>query len=523
MSSLVERLNRGRAPLPARSLTTENILLAMFALAVLHALYVLMAGIAQPLLDFHSFRQTQTALSVYWIVHGGPWFAYETPVLGAPWSIPFEFPVYQLPVAALAWLGIPLTVAGRLLSFVFLFATLWPLRIVISELRLGRATFLATAILFLTSPLYLYWGRTFLVETCALFFAMLWLALTLKFLNRGGWRCAAGATAAGIAAVLAKATTFPAFAVLGSLAVLYFFAAKIRSREPVAALARFVGVTAVIVLLPFVFGFAWVWYSDAIKEANRLAHFLTSDALSGWNFGNMQQRLGSKLWSDTIGHRVLPETLGYFSVIGIAGLAATLTSPRRLAVAAAALLGFLVPFLVFANLHIIHSYYQSANALFLIAAMGVGIGAIFAAGNRNIAFAVLLTLMVGQVSLFYDRLFPEIRKTFVGDQTLLVGSAVQKRTTPDQSILVFGNDWSSTIGFYAERRSLTVPGWIAKPVFEKILADPQSFLGDAKLGAIVACTPGLASYGEEGLPKLQNFLKNKKVLARAGNCDILAP
>ncbi len=506
-----------------RSASVETLLTALFALAFIHATAILFIGIAQPLLDFHSFRQTQTALSVYWILHGGPWFAYETPVLGAPWAIPFEFPVYQLLVAAISWLGVPLTIAGRFLSFAFFLGCIWPLRIIVSELKLGRATFLATAILFLTSPLYLYWGRTFLVETCALFFAMAWLALTLKFLNHGGWRYAAGATVAGIAAVLAKATTFPAFAVLGSLAVLYFFALGIRSREPVAALARFVGTTAVIVLLPFVFGFAWVWYSDAVKEANQLGHFLTSEALSGWNFGNMQQRLSSKLWSDTIGGRVLPETLGYFSVIGIIALAATLTAPRRLVVAAAALLGFLTPFLVFTNLHIVHSYYQSANALLLIAAIGVGIGAIFATGNRTIAFAVLLTLVVGQVSFFYDRFFLEIKKTFAGDQTLLVGDAVQKLTTPDQSILVFGNDWSSTIGFYAQRKSLTVPGWIAQPVLEKILANPQSFLGDVKLGAIIACTPGLPSYGDEGLPKLQNFLKNKEVLARAVNCNILAP
>jgi hypothetical protein len=43
--------------------------------ALLNAAYVLIAGLWQPLLDIHWFRQTQTALSVYWLIQGGPWLA----------------------------------------------------------------------------------------------------------------------------------------------------------------------------------------------------------------------------------------------------------------------------------------------------------------------------------------------------------------------------------------------------------------------------------------------------------------
>ena len=57
------------------------------------------AGFGEPLCDRHAFRQTQTALSTYWILHGGGLLAYETPVFGAPYSAPFEFPLYQWIVA----------------------------------------------------------------------------------------------------------------------------------------------------------------------------------------------------------------------------------------------------------------------------------------------------------------------------------------------------------------------------------------------------------------------------------------
>src|SRR5713226_9192327 len=170
---------------------------ALLTLAFVHALVVLWLDINKPLLDLYYFRQTQTALSAYWILHGGPWLAYETPVLGYPWAIPFEFPVYQLLVAGVAWAGLSLDVAGRLVGFGFFLAMLWPLRMLYNAIGLGRSTYLATSILYLTSPLYLYWSRTFLMESCALFFSLAWLALTARYFERPGRYTALAALASG--------------------------------------------------------------------------------------------------------------------------------------------------------------------------------------------------------------------------------------------------------------------------------------------------------------------------------------
>ena len=56
--------------------------------AALQAAHAYATGFDGPLLDRHSFRQTQTAISAYWIAHGGPLVAYETPVFGAPYPHP---------------------------------------------------------------------------------------------------------------------------------------------------------------------------------------------------------------------------------------------------------------------------------------------------------------------------------------------------------------------------------------------------------------------------------------------------
>jgi hypothetical protein len=67
----------------------------MFMLLLLHSAYAMTTGWNHTILDQYGFRQAQTAATLEYLVKGGPWFAYETPVLGPPWSIPFEFPLYQ--------------------------------------------------------------------------------------------------------------------------------------------------------------------------------------------------------------------------------------------------------------------------------------------------------------------------------------------------------------------------------------------------------------------------------------------
>src|SRR5262249_25879752 len=150
----------------------ETYLVVLLFIGGVHAVGVLFSGLFQPLLDMHGFRQTQTAISAYWMVHGGPWLAYETPVMGYPWAIPFEFPVYQGLVALLALIGVPIDVGGRLVSFAFFAACLAPLWTIFRAFNWPRTTYLAIATLFIASPIYTFWARTVMIETTAVFFGL---------------------------------------------------------------------------------------------------------------------------------------------------------------------------------------------------------------------------------------------------------------------------------------------------------------------------------------------------------------
>jgi hypothetical protein len=155
---LIEHSNADRYQELALSLTASAALLLGFA--------VLAMRWNLPLLGMHSFRQTHTAITAYWLMHGSPWLAYETPVLGAPWSVPFEFPFFQLLVAGLAQsTGIPLDSMGRLVSYLFVVLTLIPVGMLARAWKLDNSYIYVFAILLLSSPIYLFWGTTFLIET----------------------------------------------------------------------------------------------------------------------------------------------------------------------------------------------------------------------------------------------------------------------------------------------------------------------------------------------------------------------
>jgi hypothetical protein len=491
---------------------TVLLLLALLA----HAVGVLWLGLFQPITDMHAFRQTQTAITAYWLWKGGAWFAYETPVLGHPWAIPFEFPLYQYLVALLRLFGVPIDVGGRLVSFGFYLGCLWPLRLLFRTCRLGRNAYLTVSVLFLSSPLYLFWGRTVMIETCALFFGLLWLALLADFLSRPRLSILLWAALAGTAGTLAKATTFPAFLLLGGLLLLHH-----ALRDGLAAAGRRTLPLAVPAFaIPLILGYAWVAYSDAVKQHNPFGALLTSANLAPWNFGSWAQRESSELWLGMVLLRTLHNAFGYGFPLAIALAGIALASRRFALPVIAAVLAYLVPFLLFTNLHLQHDYYQNANALFALAAAGFGMASIAAAGRRRTAALLLIVLAASQLAFFWREMAPYLTADLTRSPQLGIALMARQRTPPESGLVVIGDDWSATIPYYAERKAVSVPGWIPRPVLERLLADPAAFLGGRPLGGIVYCP--LSAAPSDIAPQLQAFVAGRRLLGKAYGCQLLA-
>lgn len=501
----------------AQSLTLG--LAVVLAALFLRDVYYLWIGLHHPALDQYAFRQTQTALSAYWLAKDGFRFAYETPVLGAPWSIPYEFPLYEELVALASKLGPSIDASGRLVSFAFYIATLYPLWLLCRALDLPRLVWLIVAVLFLASPLYTYWARTIMVESCALFFSMLALALIAQYLKRDSLVTLVLAFAAGSLAVLSKSTTYPPYAFLAGLLIIAKGLPDWEDGELTREKLKPLLAASAVLIATMIVGSAWTWYSDAIKTANAFGGELTSTKLAHWNFGSWEQRASLAFWRDAILGRALPQIFGYcFALAGLAALGALFT-PLYRAFMLAAVAGFILPFLLFTNLHFVHSYYQNANGLLGLIAVGLGVAAIADRGHAVVAMLLLAAIVTGQILFFRDSYVGVISADFAQSPLYRFTQDVKKRVPEDQGLLVLGQDWSSVIPYYTERKSLALPNWMPIELTKRALDAPETFLGGLKLGGVVYCTE--YRYNDK-TPLIEAATAGRAVLVENGSCKLLA-
>ena len=104
---------------------------------------------------------------------------YETPLFGPPWSVPMEFPVYQWITATTSrTLGTSLEGTARGVSLFFFLATMPAVYGLAGFFRLAPSRRLLVVSAVLVSPTYLFYGRSFMIETTALCGAM-WFLFTL--------------------------------------------------------------------------------------------------------------------------------------------------------------------------------------------------------------------------------------------------------------------------------------------------------------------------------------------------------
>ncbi len=472
-------------------LLIERSIKCIALLTVLYATYLAFRYSGQPLLELYGFRQTQTALTTFWFIKEGFKFAYETPVAGAPWSLPFEFPIYQTLVALIAKVsGFDLGKTGRIVSFIFLVLCLFPVKAICRSLQLPPRTFYIFAGLLFSSPLYLFWGRTFMIETVAVFFTVAAVKYFLDFLETGQQKHALYFIALISLSILQKATT--GLPVLSVMALVFLFYEINRHAGLLKAISvRNVVLCFFLFALPIVVGFAWTYYTDIIKVHNEFGSGLTSSALSKWNWGTLSQRFSKSLYTEVIWSRIIKGNLS--GAIGVAIILCALLLVRnmrvRLVVLTSCALG-LLPLFIFTNLHLIHTYYQSASVIFIIFALAVALSECCEDRLSGAwTLGLFAALLINNYSIFAQGYGESLRQKIYlsNSRDLLVASTLKNNMNEGEAFTLFGNDWNSSIAYYAEHKSFTVPDQFKN--LDKVIDTPQAYLGDSPLGAVVVCPP----------------------------------
>ena len=509
----------------------SNVAMLRLAACLLGAYLALVStGFGPNLADAHVFRQTQTAITARYFSGLSDFLDYQTPVMGPPWSIPLEFPLYQalakgLQVAS----GISLETSGRLVSVVFFLLCFWPMHCLLRAWNVRETLWVMAPVLL--APLYVFWSRAFMIETTALFFALLYLALFVRVLRRSPRGSAADflfLTVVGGLAVLTKITTaLPLLLLTGGLTAWRALRA-VRQREPWAGLGELAIVQGVIVAVAL----AWVRHTDALKLLNPLGSQLTSGALRRWNFGSIEQRLDPAVWHTLAARTVdiffpIPTHFSRLLILPLAVLVGgwltlfvcfivrcTLARRRQIAVLCGL---FLLPFLLFVNLHVAHDYYQVANGLFLCLAFGLAAyGAIENAPDARSAtqtrrlYAVAL-LVLGLCSLWYMS-----HRSHYKSRLVNVSALVRQMSDQNSTIVISGLDYSAELPYRASRRALMLPDWIKSEIIATALAQLRA--SEVPVSLYVAC--GSRSTAVDVQVREAFALHGRQPLAYADGCAV---
>jgi len=410
----------------------------------------------------YAFREAQTAITVNSLLKGGPWLAYETPVLGPPWSIPFEFPLYQWIVALVVKSGfIALDQGGKLVSELFFFLSLFPLFKILRFLGLSRRQCHLILALYCVSPQYLFWSGSFMIESTALALSLLYLWLVCIFCrqmceDRADWRVMVGVAVFGVLAGLVKVTTFFAFLAAGFIAIAWLVVRKVRETGwNRAAVKACVNISLVSIVLPIFAVLLWTAYADSLKVRNPLGATLVSNALNSWNFGTLAQKASLTVWK-TFYFRTVTDLAGNPFVAAAVVAALVFCRRERLKVALVSLGLFVLVLATFTNLQYVHPYYSYANGVFLVVALGIAVTDLLESNRyaKRIAGAVLLCLLLGFSCGHFIKLYwPTQEQVF---DFSVIRSEVESRSSEDDVFIVYGNDWSSEIPYHIRRRAAMI-------------------------------------------------------------------
>jgi Dolichyl-phosphate-mannose-protein mannosyltransferase len=432
------------------ALGERSLVLAIVLLVVLTRL----PSLGQPLVEKHDWRQTQTAYAALIYSESGIDMLHpKVPVLGPPFDMPYEFPIYQAMASIPMSAGVPPDLALRLVCLATFIASaffLWGLMRHVA----GPKVALATLVFFSFSPLAIVWSRTSMIEYTATAgaLAMLWAGIVWRErLAPLVWVAAFGGA---LVAMLVKPTT-------GVFYVLPLIAYR-TSREDPRRLIDFIRARLdlrliVMVGIPVALALLWTRYADGIKAANLLTAPYTSAGLSLWYFGTIAQRFDPEQWI-AIAKRVGGGILGItFAPLLLCAINPALRSRQVLfwlGLAGAAVL----PLVILLNPYVVQDYYFVAVSPAWAAFLGLGAAWLWdrvvdrrvLAGAAAVAVALSAVLMADYVVPIYQPLTDPFNVISTAEELTAL-------SRPDDLVLVLGFEWAPSVHYYARRTGLAMP------------------------------------------------------------------
>ncbi len=390
------------------------------------------------LLEPHPIRQTQTALTAYYLHHKAmSVFDYRSPLNGALWNFVYEFPLYQWLTAKVMDLGANIEVAARSVTMAFFVASGVVLVCLVNR-WFGRRIAAWTGLLWLLSPFNIIYSRACLIDFCTVFFSLASLGLYLDiFFHRRPltWKVYALATILGSVAAITKATIWFSPAGLQGVLLLgaVIQAGKITKQHRILGAGLFLQLLAAV---------AWMRWANYLRAEPGI---LTTEA---WIFGAFSQRFEWQSWKRFGGYVFMSVLQGWMVIPFVVGVASGLTSKRAWTIGLLFLI--LLPPLVTFNVHSRHDYYLIGEISFYLILVAFGMAKLFSLPKKKAqaAWAMMAVLFAWRL-----KNVPVDFATVTYDYRIRLSAAFQLKqfTVPEDIVHYDAGMQDYEIPLYSER------------------------------------------------------------------------
>ena len=429
-----------------------------FGLILLTALIIRTYHITYPIIDTHSFRQTQTAGLIRDFYRDGINLLYPRMItLGDPGYVILEFPLYQAISALLYKMFLPDVILARglsivcgLLSIVFVYR--------LSNKFLDQKTALFASFFYAFMPLNIFYQRVPIPDPLTILLSLVMLDFMIEGINNKKNIFLIGGILAGSFGLMMK-SPYVAPLYLPLIYIVFKQNKNLRSLLNVRFLLSLFIPLALLVL--------WQRHANAVNET----YFGTNSypfrelfgavivklkPLNKWYFGTLEQR------SDLVNYliilkRIYHEMLSFIGILALFFGFVYFFRRRAAAFYLIWLFAILLSIMVIFNLNVVHNYYQLP--LTPILAIFCGAGAAYLVGffrNRIIAVfagAILLIPFIFVNYLNAQKLFKEENNLFEVGQFIdrsIEKNAMIATSLPKEDL------WEPVLMCYSDRRGFNV-------------------------------------------------------------------
>lgn len=385
----------------------------------------------------NGFRQTQTAFGIRYFVEQDLNFLDATlPISGPKSKIPMEFPLFQMLASGPARMFNDFDFAARLTgmaSFIISIYLVWR----VSKLLLGLGPARFAVIIYSLSPFALQWGASSMIEYLAVSMVLSAIWSLIHYLNHNTIINFFIFFISLTLALLIKVTTVVPWFIL-----IFFLIIKYFSKTKSFLLLISISFSLLVFLI-------WLNWSDQTKRANEWwASGLTSEALRGWNFGTVKQRMDINYVYFVI-EKLTGPIVGGIAILILLIIYAVRKSKNNL------LLTILIMIIVSAPLIFLplyrHDYYGAAISPALAFLAG---SAIYDTFSRKKTQYIMVSFVILS-SFFSSKGLEYLINYFQYPTQPTVSQQIQEFTDVDDVIMIrCGDDWSPEYLYYGMREGL---------------------------------------------------------------------